>query len=397
MLLSGGTAVLLVFVIATAILITGEATEQPLPAPADAPTGQSFGRYTFTFGGGFNRDGTPAEQTGILEIDTDAGTACVMSQVLGATGAHLHPGEAGESITLFEPPRRYEPELCARDLPTGPLHAVITDPESFTIEFHNEASELTLASQLEPHGSMLACPAQPPSRLAKGEGGFPLPHQTEAARDGSLDIVFPDGTTARLSYPPGLDISDLRAFPRPAGGPEGAMIRPLIFYGGVPFTLEGPVRCIETDEGEQVPVWDSKQGELIVLEFWRWHVILLDRQADLELWADSLRGEVTEDGWLILRGNDSLRIGPENDPGDATLMFADRTRILNLWVLDCEDRRKRDSADQIGERSIAYCLEEVDIEVHVQGPKAFVQDTFEGLSVENANPVFPLDMYELVP
>ena len=255
--------------------------------------------------------------------------------------------------------------------------------------------------------SISACEGMEPPSTAV-EYGLPLQPSSEGSNE-VVPIVFPDGTTAELVYPAELSsdaltvpFDELRARPDPAGGPPGNMIRPQIVYGGVPeqYGIEGIVDCHQGPDGEPVPVWSSKDGDLIVRRFGKWHVVVFNRRSNLEAWARHLEGEVLDGGWLVLRGGSELPIGPENDPGDAPLLLYARDRIINLWPLDCAKRHKNEEPElsKVGRQSfVSYCLEDVQIEVHVQGPQEFVEAIFNGLQVRNVNRVHPLNKYALFP
>jgi WD40-like Beta Propeller Repeat len=120
------------------------------PTTPEVDEAVRFGRYRFSIGGGFNAAGESIENTGIIEVNSQDGSVCIESQIHGATSAHVHPGdEPSQTITVFEPPRDYQPSMCTRSLDPASLQAVIDDPTSYFIEFHNESSGGTLTADLE--------------------------------------------------------------------------------------------------------------------------------------------------------------------------------------------------------------------------------------------------------
>lgn len=121
------------------------------PTTVDGPpVVATFGRYTFTNGGGFNRQGESVENIGIVEVNAPQGSLCVQFHILGSSSAHLHrEDDPAATITVFEPPQRYRSQMCARGLDPDSLQAVVDDPTSFYIEFHSESSGGTLTAPLE--------------------------------------------------------------------------------------------------------------------------------------------------------------------------------------------------------------------------------------------------------
>lgn len=138
----------------TALVATRENEASPAwqpTAPIEGSDGETFGRYKFTIGGGFSRNGEPIENTGLVEVDASEGSVCVESNVKGATSAHLlrEGAEAWDHIVIFEIPRDYRPSMCSRGLDGPSLQAVIDDPTMYLIEFSNKFTGKTLTAPLE--------------------------------------------------------------------------------------------------------------------------------------------------------------------------------------------------------------------------------------------------------
>lgn len=121
--------------------------------------------------------------------------------------------------------------------------------------------------------------------------------------EASLRVTFLDGTTARLSYPSDLRILKDGVSLDTTGGEPGGQVRPQISYGGIYFRVrEAPVRCLETGDGSLASVWRHPDGEVLIIRFKRWFVSVFETHTKLETWAAHLRGRVTKDGWLVLKG-----------------------------------------------------------------------------------------------
>lgn len=367
-----------------------------------------------------------ASANGTLSIDWNSKTLCLEVQTRAVEASHLlfidpaaRHGGGVVVLTFFDPndgrdgPDQRLADHCFTgeeldELDEELMVRLLDHPEEFRIDFHRgPEDEPGLVAELLPPGdheeTASGCEGTEPPPTSN-EAGLRLQPRQEGSNE-VVPIVFPDGTTAELVYPSEMSsdaltvpFDQLLARPYPAGGPSGRMIRPQIFYGGIPaeYKADTLVDCIEGRNGP-VPVWDSNEGELIDLVFGKWHVLVFHGRSAQEVWARELRGEIAKAGWLVLRGGDELRIGPENDPGDANLMLAARDRMINLWVLDCEARHRSDSRRTPGSEFVSYCLEDVDIEVHVGGPPEFVQLVYENLEVRNVKRAFPLSRYTLLP
>ncbi|MDQ3981685.1 MAG: hypothetical protein M3271_03280, partial [Actinomycetota bacterium] len=236
------------------------------PAPRPSESTRTFGRYTISLGGGFDSSGKPIEGSGTVEIDSQRGTACFQAHILGATSAHLHGEDDDTTVVLFDAPDRYRPEMCARDQSSDVLQSIIDRPESFYVEFHNEASGGVITSSLAPHGSMASCPAETPPFLT--DTGTAFRPRSTLREDGRrvMPVVFPDGSTVELVYPPNLRLQELAARPDTSGGAPGKMVRAQISHGGISFRVSGPVDCVEGPDGSELPVWrwKGRQDVLIV-------------------------------------------------------------------------------------------------------------------------------------
>lgn len=224
-----------------------------------------------------------------------------------------------------------------------------------------------------------------------------------------LDVVFPDGSRATLRYPKDLDLARAGVQPMMAGGENGkALSRPRLYLDRVQMAFDiDPVRCLRMNDGSKAGVWATKNGErYLVVSFPPWHVVVSDRNADLDLWATELRGRVTEEGWLILRGGGDLLVGPEARFGDTQLMIGsdlDPGLVIRPWR--CQEDSvtpgevaQRGGSGIGGEKFANWCDPRSDMSVHVysQG-QAFIERLAEGLSFEDVELSFPLRRYKIIP
>jgi hypothetical protein len=165
------------------------------------------------------------------------------------------------------------------------------------------------------------CDLRPPRRVRRSV--FKPSVVTEGGQ-ARLRVRFVDGSRATLTYPKDLRLIEGGARPDTTGGEPGGQMRPQISYGGIYFRLRGePRRCLETHEGSLAGVWRHPDGEVLILRFGKWFVSVFATYTELQAWAGHLRGRVTRDGWLILKGDRRLKVGPEQRYGDTSIMLGD--------------------------------------------------------------------------
>jgi len=255
-------------------------------------------------------------------------------------------------------------------------------------------------------------PCRPSARsAATGKARFTPPARRES-EVAVLPLVFTDGTTAELRYPPELDLARSGVWPRTSGalGKDSATGRDLlIIYGDAEEGLTAgtaPVACYQGADLGQVELWQSQDPDVrywLLFRFGAWTVALWDGNADRLMehrdraaWARSLVGRETATGWLVLRGRRPLRLGAEHE-GDVQLQLGDLSpRAVLLWPVRCEPRRPDLDAGRSWFAS--YCLPNAPMRIHVHDSDgAFGRAVVQGLQVRNVRHAFPPGRYHIVP
>ena len=270
-----------------------------------------------------------------------------------------------------------------------------------------------------PEGTVPCRPSAHPA--ATGKAGFTPPTRQEGEVT-VLPLVFPDGTTAELRYPPELDLAGLGVWPGTSGAlgdAPGTGRDLLVVHGDVDGLTAGtaPVACYRGAGGGRVELWRSQDPGVrywLVFRFGAWTVALWDGNAgrllghlDRAAWAASLVGRETGSGWLLLRGGRPLRLGPEHE-GDVRLRLGDVSpRAVLLWPVRCRPPRRPGTAT-IGGHAVdvavgrewfaSYCLPKAPMSVHVHDSDgAFGRAVVEGLQVRGVRHAFPPGRYHIVP
>jgi hypothetical protein len=258
-----------------------------------------------------------------------------------------------------------------------------------------------------PEGTVPCRPSARPA--ATGTAGFTPPTRQEGEVT-VLPLVFPDGTTAELRYPPELDLARLGVWPGTSGalGDNPGTGRDLLaVHGDLAGLTAGaaPVACYQGVGRGQVELWRSQDPGVrywLVFRFGAWTVALWDGNAgrllghrDRAAWARSLVGRETGSGWLVLRGRRPLKLGPEHE-GDVRLRLGDLSpRAVLLWPVRCGHAVDVD----VGREWFAsYCLPDAPMRVHVHDSDgAFGRAVVEGLQVRDVRHAFPPGRYHIVP
>ncbi|MEU1876265.1 hypothetical protein ABZ470_03065 [Streptosporangium sp. NPDC020072] len=133
-----------------------------------------------------------------------------------------------------------------------------------------------------------------------------------------LDVVFPDGTKAEIGYPAELGLAELGVRPALGGWLDGyfSLYRELtVPPGGRDEIAQGGPMIREL--AGQSTLWQPAsptEGQIMLFDFTPWYVTLRDQRNGMtfeqrQLWAKNLRGEVTKDGYLVLKASSPVRLG----------------------------------------------------------------------------------------
>jgi hypothetical protein len=170
--------------------------------------------------------------------------------------------------------------------------------------------------------TMEASPSVSPTGTGEAFRAFIPPTRTEGDRV-VLPIVFPDGTSAELVYPPELDLAGLGVRPYWAG-----CGRDFGFYHYDPYgTLyEGePIQTWTRPDGQTVGVYDGVERDLgldrepivyLIFHFGSWTIDVYDyggkaalSDGEREACAMGLSASITDEGWPVLSGPPEIELG----------------------------------------------------------------------------------------
>lgn len=224
-----------------------------------------------------------------------------------------------------------------------------------------------------------------------------------------MPLTFPDGTTAELVYPPGLDLSSLRVQPYSSGyGPGFA--RDFLVYdeplGEVIGSYEDAELLAEYEDGngDTVGFWRlPPDGLYLAFQFGSWTVLVYDygkegaqmSDEDRALWATNFHGRDAEDGFLLLDAEPPLRLARAGEHGGPELGLWSRAgdfRALHLFAGDCtpygDEMVNGLAVDRESDDFAAWCIPDAPMTVHVsQEPgDTFIDDVLSRLEVRNVNP-----------
>lgn len=252
---------------------------------------------------------------------------------------------------------------------------------------------------------------------ATGDSGF-MPSTYLEDDSVVMPIMFPDGTTAELVYPPELDLSNMRVQPYSSGYAPG--------FARDFLVLDKPVGDVIGGYGEAELLADYDDGHGGTVGFWRlppdglylafqfgsWTVLVYDytdegaqmSDEDRALWATNFHGREAEDGFLLLEAEAPLRLAAAGEHAGPELSFWSRSSDFNpqisLFPGECEPYREGEGFDSIevvhglavsreSDDFAAWCDPHASMTVHVsQGPgDTFIDDVLAGLEIRNVNAV----------
>jgi hypothetical protein len=218
-------------------------------------------------------------------------------------------------------------------------------------------------------------------------------------------VTFPDGTTAELRYPAGLDLVRQGVRPYSSGSLPGTSGRDFkIHYRGAGEFLAGraPAETYTGADAQRVELWRARDSEpeyYLVFRFGSWSVLVWDgaggasmTEEERRAWARSLEGQETEDGFLVLEAGGPLRLGRFGDHAGPELMLGDGAGndvllITGLWCDGTREHPDRSSG------FASWCLpkpSKTAIAVHVYSDDhSFVDAVLEGLEIRKIRPAAP--------
>ena len=216
-----------------------------------------------------------------------------------------------------------------------------------------------------------------------------------------MPVTFPDGTTAEFVYPERLDLASLGA--RPYAVLElpfcclGSVWLP---EGGEAYFAERSQLVDEFDsiEGEPVLEWTALPGyggwpdAYLLFKFGQWHVAMevVETSGGFEedeggVWAQQLRGRVTEDGFLVLSATPPLRFTQQDAPGPIWLQFGDAPDLPYLTATPRKSCIPSGPRYSLGGRMKGVTVCKGDIQLGAYGSEDFVRGVGEDLEVRNVN------------
>ncbi|WP_329085550.1 hypothetical protein [Streptosporangium sp. NBC_01469] len=137
-----------------------------------------------------------------------------------------------------------------------------------------------------------------------------------------LDVVFPDGSAAEVSYPAEVGLAKLGVRPAISGRLEGdtGPYRQLnVPSGGPAGVAQGRPMIRRLAKG--VTLWhpmSPAEGEVLLFAFDPWFVALRDLKDGMPfeqrmLWARGLSGKVTKGGYLVLDAESPVRLATQGE------------------------------------------------------------------------------------
>ncbi|MER6831695.1 hypothetical protein ABT352_37295 [Streptosporangium sp. NPDC000563] len=211
-----------------------------------------------------------------------------------------------------------------------------------------------------------------------------------------IDVVFPDGSAAEVSYPAEVGLAKLGVRPAMSGrldGDPGPYRQLNVPSGGPAGVSQGRPMIRQLVKGVTLwPPMSAAEGEVLLFAFDPWFVALRDLKNGMPfeqrmLWARNLRGRVTKGGYLVLDARPPLRLAARGEtlrgePLGPQLWFggARETLLVLAPIPGCDvasielsvvERRRRFSAES--------CQD--DVYVAASGEQGHVERTMAGITV----------------
>ncbi|HEX6209034.1 MAG TPA: hypothetical protein VF058_11845 [Actinomycetota bacterium] len=221
-----------------------------------------------------------------------------------------------------------------------------------------------------------------------------------------MPVIFPEGTRAELVYPSHLRLEELAVNPDTfaTGGPKVC---------GYPVHAtrhdphdgwvrgEEPLAEHASPDGTTVALWegrpDHRPYNYLVYHFGSWAVLVPCRghvsSEALAVWAESLQGEESAEGLLVLDGVAPLVLHPWRDQHGPTLRLSDEDVIVDVRPLSeqCDPSSGWGGDTDPRDGVIQWCVQSAgSIYVYAVGftpaGKGFLQALVDGLQVRRVEP-----------
>ncbi|GGS92436.1 hypothetical protein GCM10010156_58440 [Planobispora rosea] len=260
---------------------------------------------------------------------------------------------------------------------------------------------ISLVASREPAGLPRLPPPAPVPTATVGERRPNILHPQVRRRDGReiINVAFPDGSRAEISYPAGAGLAALGARPAQIGWLDQDdnydLVRRLTAPpgGAAEVARERPML---RNLGKRVTLWKSSSwdsGQLMLFDFDPWSLALFDAPRPMTfeqrmIWAENLRGRVTEDGYLVLSAKPPLVLGRpgqvvRGEQAGPQLWFGGGRETLVVFapIPGCDAQRVRLSMVEDRRRaSVGVCRN--GFYIAASGTDGHVQRIVDGIRIE---------------
>jgi hypothetical protein len=208
-----------------------------------------------------------------------------------------------------------------------------------------------------------------------------------------MPVTFPDGTAAELVYPPELDLASFSVYPNTQGDLDRGSCSSDFFIStakrATGVSGAGPVAVLPGTAGN-VELWRGDKdhgGYLLIFEFGRWYVALYCNRGPGDethaVWAASLSGHETPEGYLVLEASAPLQLHPWRDVGGPALFISDRSMFIELVAGSTNTAEDRDPSDGV----VQWRFQEGHVRLYAnafsKGAKDVLQGLVDGLEIRN--------------
>lgn len=230
-----------------------------------------------------------------------------------------------------------------------------------------------------------------------------------------MPVSFPDGTTAELVYPLNLKIPGPHGVVPYSSGYMPDNARDFwIFHGSVEEVVhrfQDPELLGEYPDGRGgiVTFWhfaEEPETNWLAFQFGDWTVLVYDyapgsagppmTEEERRMWARTLLGHQTRDGFLVLEALPPLDLATAGDHAGPELQLDAHVAGVTLYAERCEPYDEQAGFDEeklvrvgglVVDRSqgfAAWCDPDTGINIHVTGSREFIDQVIEGLDIRNA-------------